>query len=89
MAFDSSAKTNLQRAVAQSAAIAVQDAVDNLRHIEGISTTTIGVAFAKFLETDDPRYPKIIKEASKVFAESTEQFAKVGKAAAEVVKSFE
>lgn len=56
------------QAVALSATIAIQDAVDNLRSMNTVCTTIIGVAMSQALET--PEYAedmqKIIEMAQKI-----------------------
>ncbi len=85
---DKSALIKSQQAVAQSTAIAVQDAADNLRNLSTITTTAIGVALSQLLATGDPKYSKVIEEAQKVMVKGTENFASVGKNAAKVLKDF-
>jgi len=85
---DNQAFAKAQQAVAQSTAIAVQDAADNLRNLSTITTTAIGVALAQLLATGDPKYSKVIEEAQKVMVNGTENFASVGEKAAKVLKDF-
>lgn len=85
---DNQAFAKAQQAVAQSTAIAVQDAADNLRNLSTITTTAIGVALAQLLATGDPKYSKVIEEAQKVLANGTENFATVCEKAAKVLKDF-
>lgn len=82
------ATANAYQSVAQSAAIAVQDAADNLRNLMTISTTAIGVAMAQYLATQDSFYLKVIQQAQRLVATGTTQFTAVGKAAARVVSGF-
>jgi len=77
-----------QQSVAQSSAIAIQDATDNLRNISTITTTAIGVALSQLLATGDPKYIKVIEEAQKVLAKSTENFADVGKKSSKILDDF-
>ncbi|MBB1487722.1 hypothetical protein [Oceanospirillum sediminis] len=88
MSADKTAQQNAQKAVAQSTAIAVQDAADNLRNLNTLSTTTIGVALAKFLETKDPTYVEVIKAAESVAKNGAEHFSDVGTKAAKILKDF-
>ena len=76
------------QSVAQSSAIAVQDATDNLRHIMTISTTAIGTAMAEFIATKNPFYLSVIKEAQGLVDTAAKQMVTVGESAAEVIKSF-
>lgn len=85
---DSSANTKAQQAVAQSAAIAIQDAADNLRNLSTITTTAIGVALAQLLATGDEKYAKVIEEAQKVMVNGTENFATIGEKAAKIAEEF-
>lgn len=85
---DKAALTKAQQAVAQSSAIAIQDAADNLRNLSTITTTAIGVALAQLLATGDPKYSKVIEEAQKVMTKGTENFAKVGEKAAKILTDF-
>lgn len=85
---DNQALAKAQQSVAQSAAIAVQDATDNLRNLSTISTTAIGVALAQLLATGDSKYADVIKEAQKVLTEGVETFEKVGENAAKILSEF-
>ncbi len=76
------------QSVAQSTAIAVQDATDHLRNVMTISTTAIGVALAQLLSTGDTQYAQAIDEANAVMASAAEQFKKVGENAATILNSF-
>lgn len=76
------------QSVAQSTAIAVQDATDNLRNINTISATAIGVAMAKLLETKDPIYAQAIETANKMALEAANNFKVIGTNAADVLKGF-
>ncbi|BFM50409.1 hypothetical protein [Marinomonas sp. THO17] len=87
MANDS-ATDKAKQSVAQSTAIAVQDAADNLRNLNTISTTAIGVALSELLATGDPKYIDVIEQAQKVMSKGTENFAELGAKAAEVAKKF-
>ncbi|CAN2040119.1 hypothetical protein GMMP15_1550010 [Candidatus Magnetomoraceae bacterium gMMP-15] len=74
--------------VSQSMAIAVQDATDNLRNINTIATTAIGVAISQLLATGDQKYAEIIEIAEKVALKSADTFKTVGNNAGEVLKTF-
>jgi hypothetical protein len=76
------------QSVAQSTAIAVQDAADTLRNLSTIATTAIGVAMAQFLATKDPAYMPVIAEAQAVMTQATVNFTSVGTAAGQILKSF-
>ncbi|MDW6093870.1 hypothetical protein [Vibrio rhizosphaerae] len=78
-----------QQSVAQSTAIAVQDAVDNLRNLNTISTTAIGVALSQLLATGDEKYIKVIEQAQQIMEKGTANFSELGSKAAEVAKKFD
>jgi hypothetical protein len=76
------------QAVAQSTAIAVQDAADTLRNMSTIATTAIGVAMAQYLATKDKDYLKAIDEAQTVMTNATQNFTNIGAAAGEILRGF-
>jgi hypothetical protein len=76
------------QSVAQSAAIAVQDAADALRNVSTIATTAAGVAMAQLLATGDDKYAKALKEAQNLMTGAIEDFSSIGTAAASVLKQF-
>lgn len=76
------------QAVAQSTAIAVQDAADALRNATTVATTASGVAMAQFLATGEDRYAKALQLAQQMMAAATQDFSSIGAAAATVLKSF-
>jgi hypothetical protein len=76
------------QSVAQSTAIAVQDAADNLRNVSTIATTAIGVAMAQYLATKDAKYAEVIKEAKAVMSDATQNFGDIGSAAATILRGF-
>ena len=78
------------QSVAQSTAIAVQDAADNLRNMSIISTTASGVAMSQILATGDPEgvYTKAITTANTLVTEAADNFATIGKNAAAVLSEF-
>ena len=76
------------QSVAQSTAIAVQDATDALRNISTIATTAMGVAMAQLLATGDPKYANALDKAQELVQGATEDYAKIGSAAAAVLKGF-
>lgn len=77
-----------QQSVAQSTAIAIQDATDNLRNLNTISTTAVGVALSQMLETGDLKYADLIGEAQKVVTTGAENFSVIGSRAANVFQDF-
>jgi hypothetical protein len=76
------------QSVAQSTAIAVQDATDALRNISTIATTAMGVAMAQLLATGDQKYATALDKAKELVQDATEDYAKIGSAAAAVLKGF-
>jgi len=78
------------RAVAQSAAIAIQDAVENLRNINTVAATIIGAASAQAIE--DPaaadQMQKVIEMAQKITDDAIENLRKVGTISNEVLQAF-
>lgn len=70
------------QSIAQSVAISIQDAVDNLRNVETISTTAIGVAMAQYLATQNPVYQDVIKQAQGLMGSAIDNYTAIGKAAA-------
>lgn len=76
------------QSVAQSTSIAVQDATDALRNISTIATTAVGVAMAQYLATGDQKYANAISKAQELMQGATDDYAKIGTAAASVLKGF-
>jgi len=76
------------QSVAQSAAIAVQDAADALRNISTIATTAVGVAMAQYLATGEKKYADAMSQAQLLMQGATSDFTAVGSAAANVLKGF-
>jgi precorrin isomerase len=74
--------------VAQSCALAIQDAADNLRNMNTIASTAIGVAMAQYLSTGDQKYMVVLTEAQSLLTAATQNFQAVGEAAAGVLKQF-
>jgi hypothetical protein len=76
------------QSVAQSAAIAVQDATDGLRNVSTIATTAAGVAMAQFLATGEDKYAKALGYAQDLMSNATKDYAAIGAAAALVLTNF-
>ncbi|AHE27328.1 hypothetical protein V4E86_05680 [Burkholderia pseudomallei] len=76
------------QSVAQSTALAVQDATDALRNITTIATTAAGVAMAQFLATGKPQYATALTQAQEMMKSATDDYAKIGTVAATVLKGF-
>lgn len=76
------------QSVAQTAAIAVQDATDNLRNLSTMSTTALGVAMSQLLSTGEPSSLVAISVAQGLVKSATEDFRKIGTAAGEILAAF-
>lgn len=76
------------QSVAQSSAIAVQDATDSLRNLTTLSMTAMGVAMSEFLATGDPKFLQAIEHASKMMTDAATLFQTVGQNAAAVLNGF-
>jgi hypothetical protein len=76
------------QSVAQSAAIAIQDAADALRNVSTIATTASGVAMAQLLATGEPKYAEALVTAQGMMKSATEDFAQIGAAASTILKNF-
>jgi hypothetical protein len=74
--------------VAQSAAIAMQDATDALRGTSIIAATAASVAMTRFLSSGDPKYLLGVTAAHDMMTTATDDFAKIAAAAANVVTEF-
>lgn len=86
---DDSGAGKAYQSVAQSTAIAVQDATDQLRNLSTIGTTAIGVAMAQMVATGDvDKYAAVINQAQQMMSSEASNFKLVGESAAEVLKSF-
>jgi hypothetical protein len=76
------------QAVAHSMAIAIQDATDNLRNINSINATAMGVAMAQFLKTKDPVYVQAVEVAMKATLDAANAFSVTNTNAIGVLKNF-
>ena len=76
------------QAVAQSAALAIQDAVDALRTISATATTASGIALAQFLASGDVRYLEVLGQAQAMVTKAIQDLDAVGTAAANVLNQF-
>lgn len=78
------------QSVAQSSAIAVQDATDALRNITTMATSAAGVAIAQML-ADPAKVPEltpVLKQAQAMMTNATTDYASIGAAAAALLKEF-
>ena len=77
------------QSVAQSAAIAVQDATDALRNITTIATTASGVAIAQMLATPpNENASQALQAAQQMMTSATKDYADIGTAAATMLQQF-
>ena len=76
------------QSVAQSSAIAVQDAAESLRNVATIASTAAGTAIAHFLATGDDRYLRAVHEAREMMTSATADYAAIGAAAVKVLQEF-
>ena len=77
------------QAVAQSTAIAIQDAADYLRNMGTITSTTIGVAFAEWMVTKKAKpYQEIIQQATDTMNDAKKTFGDIGSAATTVLQNY-
>ena len=76
------------QSVAQTAAIAIQDAADNLRNISTIATTATGVAMAEYLATGQPDMQAFLAITKTMMANATADFAAIGEASNAIIGEF-
>ena len=77
------------QSIAQSMAIAIQDATDMLRNVSTIATTAVGIAAAKWIETPEMvLYKQIIDAAQGLIKVAADDFASIGKSAAQILSEF-
>jgi len=78
------------QSVAQSTAIAVQDAADMLRNLSTISSTAMGVAMSQMLAdpTKASEYIQILTQANDMVTKAASNFKTIGENAAQVLKNF-
>lgn len=76
-------------AVAQAAAIAVQDAATYLRQVGMLSAAAVAVCTTRMMETKDPEpWLALIERANASVSSASRVFAEVGENAARVLKAF-
>jgi hypothetical protein len=76
------------QSVAQSAAIAIQDATDYLRSINTISSTAAGIGIAMVIAGKKPEGIAVITQAAVIATAGVAQFTAVTTAAVAVASSF-
>ena len=79
------------QAVAQSAAMAVQDAADHLRNMGTLSSTVIGTAFSHSMTNPElfDTYKGVIGEAQKMMDQAAIRFENIGGYASQVLQDFQ
>lgn len=75
------------QSVAQSTAIAIQDATDYLRNVSTIATTSIGVGMAQ-IAGGSPRGLAVIRTAQKLVPVAVSDLTAISAAAIQVATSF-
>lgn len=75
-------------AVAQAAAIAVQDATDALRNATTTAQAAAGIALAQYLESGNPLYLEALDATAKFVSASIANYAAATTAAAAALKEF-
>lgn len=77
------------QSVAQSAAITIQDATDQLRNMGVIGTTAAGVAVAQMLATGNvEKYSPILEQINTLLTNSATNYSTIGEDAAKVLNGF-
>lgn len=76
------------QSVAQSTALAVQDATDTMRNLSTLGMTAMGVAMSQLLATGDPVHREAMTEARAIMSGAAEMFRTVGQNAAAVLSGF-
>jgi len=77
------------QSVAQSSAIAIQDATDQLRNFGTIGATAAGVAIAQMLATGNvKKYSPVLEEINKMLVNSATNYEKVGGYASKLVSKY-
>jgi len=70
-------------------AIAIQDATDNLRNINTITSTAIGVALAEGIATGNmTKYAEVITQVNTVLTNTAANFATIGTNATNIATTF-
>ncbi|PXA91128.1 hypothetical protein DMC25_02600 [Caulobacter sp. D4A] len=91
MNVDTSSLTGVGKAhhmVAQSAAIAVQDAEDGLRNLSLLAGTAAGVAMSEMLAAGDPRNAAVLDATQQMKASAADAFDRITTVAANAVETF-
>jgi len=77
------------QSVAQSTAIAIQDATDALRNVSTIATAAAGVALAHILAGDtQSKYTDALKSAQDIMTAAVTGYGQIGEAAGKILANF-
>ncbi len=77
------------QSVAQTTAIAIQDAADQLRNMNTISATATGVAISQMLATGEvDKFQSILVQIESVLTQSNQNFLCVGQNSSEILRQF-
>lgn len=78
------------QSVAQSSAIAVQDATDALRNITTMATSAAGIAIAQMLANPDTvsQYTPVLDAAKAIMSTAAQDYATIGSTAASILQEF-
>lgn len=77
------------QSVSQTAAIAIQDAADQLRNMSTINTTAAGVAISQLLATGNvDQCTNVITQIQTLMTNATKNFSLIGSEAGAIVSEF-
>ncbi|MEM9458287.1 MAG: hypothetical protein AAGF11_29190 [Myxococcota bacterium] len=77
------------QSVAQSTALAIQDATDNLRNMSLVSSTATGVALSQILATGElSPYTEVLLQAQALMESAVKNFGDIGQSAAQILREF-
>lgn len=78
------------QSVAQSSAIAIQDATDALRNITTMATSAAGIAIAQMLANPAKvsEYSQVLQEAQNIMSNAASDYASIGSTAASILQDF-
>lgn len=75
------------QSVAQSSAIAIQDATDALRNISTVATTAAGVIVAQMIAGDD-KNAKLLPDIQQLMQGAIQDYAAIGQQATTILSNF-
>ena len=78
------------QSIAQSSAMAVQDATDNLRNLRTVTNTVIGTVMAQILAgKGQAQNNPVISKANAVMSTATQQWCQIGQDAGKLLTEFQ